>query len=112
MDSKIIGKVTATERVSKHTCTKSQILVRQDMLVRPFDIVKIENSSRLNDEKYSYSFAIIKDLNYISDSASDLANYVSSDFGDVHIDPQKLLALEQTIAIAKSFTTINRWKCQ
>ena len=53
-----------------------------DVIVRPFDIVRIEHLSR-RDGSSSHSFALVKELSYITDSAGHLANYVSSDFGDV-----------------------------
>ncbi len=98
MSNEIIGKVTATER-SPSTCTKVRFWVKENIIIRPFDIVKIENLSRFEDRELSFSYAIIKDLNYVSDSGSDLANYVSSDFGDVSIQPLNS-RLGTTIAIA------------
>ncbi|MGE4421666.1 MAG: ATP-binding protein [Pseudodesulfovibrio sp.] len=75
-----IGRVTATER-NPSTCTSTFFWVRDDVVLRPFDIVKIKH---IQD---SYSYALIRELSYITDSAGHLANYVSADFGDTNISP-------------------------
>jgi hypothetical protein len=80
-NNECIGKVTATEN-KPTTCTTVQFWLHHDVIVRPFDIVRIEHISARGDAP-SYSFALVKELSYITDSAGHLANYVSSDFGDV-----------------------------
>jgi hypothetical protein len=77
-----IGKVTATEN-KPTTCTTVHFWLHPDIIIRPFDIVRIEHISKHGNAN-SYSFAIVKELSYITDSAGHLANYVSSDFGDVN----------------------------
>lgn len=79
-----IGKVTATES-NPSTCTTVRFWLERNVIIRPFDIVRIEHVSESNEK--SYSFAIVKELSYITDSAGHLANYVSSDFGDIDADP-------------------------
>jgi DNA helicase HerA-like ATPase len=81
MQDKPIGKVTATEKCPT-SCSGVRFWVHDDVVIRPFDIVRIPH---LNG---SLSYAIVKDLSYITDSGGDLANYVSSDFGNVNIEPQ------------------------
>ncbi len=78
-----IGKVTATEN-KPTTCTTVHFWLHDDVIVRPFDIVRIEHISARKDAA-SHSFALVKELSYITDSAGHLANYVSSDFGDVNV---------------------------
>lgn len=78
-----IGKVTATEN-KPTTCTTVHFWIHDDVIVRPFDIVRIGHISAHKDNT-SYSFALVKELSYITDSAGHLANYVSSDFGDVNV---------------------------
>ncbi|NHJ86817.1 MAG: ATP-binding protein [Asgard group archaeon] len=85
-DSKCIGKVTATEN-KPSTCSTVQFWLKDDVLVRPFDIVRIKHISS-NESDYSYTYAMIKDLHYITDSVGHLANYVSSDFGDIDTNPR------------------------
>nr|VFK10637.1 MAG: hypothetical protein BECKLPF1236A_GA0070988_1004112 [Candidatus Kentron sp. LPFa]VFK26735.1 MAG: hypothetical protein BECKLPF1236C_GA0070990_1003814 [Candidatus Kentron sp. LPFa] len=80
---KTIGKVTATEN-KPTTTTTVYFWLHHDVIVRPFDIVRIEHISKnKNSASPSHSFALVKELSYITDSAGHLANYVSSDFGDV-----------------------------
>jgi hypothetical protein len=80
-----IGKVSATEK-DPSSCTELRFWVKQDVIVRPFDIVKAEHLSKTNGGK-SASYAMVQDLLYKTDSAGDLASFVSSDFGDVSISP-------------------------
>ena len=88
-----IGKVTATER-SPTSCSTVNFWVREDEVIRPFDIVRIPHL------KDSLSYAIVKDLTYITDSAGHLANFVSSDFGQVEAEPQNV-RMGTTIAEAE-----------
>ena len=88
-----IGKVTATER-SPTSCSSVNFWVHKDVVIRPFDIVRIPH---LQD---SLSYAIVKDLTYITDSAGHLANFVSSDFGQVETEPQNV-RMGTTIAEAE-----------
>ena len=76
-----IGKVTATEK-SPTSCSTVHFWVHEDVVIRPFDIVRIPHLQG------SLSYAIVKDLEYITDSAGHLANFVSSDFGQVEAEPQ------------------------
>lgn len=80
LDDNIIGKVSATE--SKPTsCSTLRFWVDRDAVIRPFDIVRIPHL------RGSYTYAIVTDLQYITDSPSHLTNYVSSDFGDLEAQP-------------------------
>jgi hypothetical protein len=88
-----IGKVTATER-SPTSCGTANFWVREGVVIRPFDIVRIPH---IQD---SLSYAIVKDLTYITDSAGHLANFVSSDFGQVEVEPQNV-RMGTTIAEAE-----------
>lgn len=80
-----IGKVTATHD-KPTTCTTVNFWMKPDVVIRPFDIVRIEHISRNGNGK-SHSCAIVRELSYITDSMGHLANYVSSDFGDVTAKP-------------------------
>jgi hypothetical protein len=83
--NKCIGKVTATEN-KPTTCTCVYFWLSPEVIIRPFDIVRIEHICA-NGEGRSYSYAIVRELSYITDSAGHLANYVSSDFGDISARP-------------------------
>ena len=85
LENRGIGKVTATEN-KPTTCNTVNFWLHNDVIIRPFDIVRIEHISRNRNNK-SYSYAIVKDLSYITDSVGHLANYVSSDFGDINAAP-------------------------
>jgi len=80
----IIGKVTATES-KPTTCTTVRFWVDGNIFIRPFDIVRIQHRSKQAGPSHSY--AMVTDLSYITDSAGHLANFVSSDFGDVNARP-------------------------
>jgi DNA helicase HerA-like ATPase len=84
--SKTIGKVTATEN-KPTTCNTVRFWVQKDQIIRPFDIVRVNHISR-NGGKSSQTYAMVQDLQYLTDSAGHLANYVSSDFGDLEASPQ------------------------
>jgi DNA helicase HerA-like ATPase len=86
MNTPTIGKVTATE--SKPTsCNTVRFWVHKDIVIKPFDIVRIKHIPLKNGEEASYSYALVQDLQYMTDSAGHLANYVSSDFGDLNAEP-------------------------
>lgn len=80
MMPQVIGKVTATER--KPTSYNSlRFWLAEEQEIRIFDVVRIKHI------KDSYTYAIVKDLQHITDSAGHLASFVSSDFGDVNAQP-------------------------
>ena len=68
------------------TCTTVNFWLHPEVIVRPFDIVRIEHIARTGS-KNSLSYAIVRDLSYITDSVGHLANYVSSDFGNTDVTP-------------------------
>jgi len=81
MSTEIIGKTSATEN-NPTSCNTLRFWVNKDAIIRPFDIVKMKHLNA------SYTYAIVQDLQYLTDSAGHLANYVSSDFGDLVATPQ------------------------
>lgn len=81
MDTNAIGKVTATEN-KPTSCNTVRFWVQKDQVIRTFDIVRIPHL------KDSHTYAIVQDMQYITDSAGHLANYVSSDFGSLDAQPQ------------------------
>jgi len=93
MEPKVIGKITATER-KPTTYNTIRFWLSEDEEIRIFDVVRIRHV------KDSYTYAIVKDLQYITDSAGDLANYVSSDFGNIDSEPMNK-RLGTTIAEAE-----------
>ena len=83
-ESQPIGKVSATER-DPSSCTSVRFWVKRGVIIRPFDIVKIAQISQGRGPSNTY--AIVQELKYMTDSATHLANYVSSDFGEVQTEP-------------------------
>lgn len=78
-ENKLIGKVIATE--SKPTTIDNfYFWTKQDLILNPFDVIKIEHINN------SVSYGVIEEISHITDSASFLSNYISSDFGDTACD--------------------------
>lgn len=99
MSQQMIGKITATEN-RPTSCNTLRFWVHQDVVIRPFDVVRVRHISRDQKGGASYTYAIVQDLQYITDSVSHLANYVSSDFGSLLEEPQNK-RLGTTIAEAE-----------
>ena len=78
--AKIIGKVAATEK-NPTTIDEFYFWTNKQRVLNPFDVVKVEH---IED---SVSFGIIEEISHITDSASYLSNFISSDFGDVSTQP-------------------------
>ena len=76
---KKIGKVIATEK-NPSTIDEFYFWTKTDLILNPFDVVKIDH---IRDSK---SFAVIEEISHITDAANFLANYISSDFGDIESD--------------------------
>ena len=78
--AKIIGKVAATEK-NPTTIDEFYFWTNKQRILNPFDVVKVEHIEG------SISFGIIEEISHITDSASYLSNFISSDFGDVETKP-------------------------
>lgn len=83
----IIGRVVATER-HPTTSTSLKFWVDDNVNIRPFDIVRVQHISKEASRECSSSYAMITELEYLTDGTGFLASYVSSDFGDVEIQPR------------------------
>lgn len=83
MANNLIGRVVATE---KHPTTIDDFTFWTDpgLILNPFDIVKVEHVNS------SYSYGVIEDIAHITDAASFLTNFISSDFGDVNAEENTL----------------------
>lgn len=82
----IIGRVVATES-SPTTSTTLKFWIDDNVKARPFDVVRIQHIGAAADESSS-SYAMITDLEHLTDGAGFLSSYVSSDFGDVGVSPR------------------------
>lgn len=91
MSNTVIGRVVATE---KHPTTIDDFTFWTDpeLILNPFDIVKVQHVDN------SFSFGVIEDIAHITDAASFLTNFISSDFGDV-------TAEENTLRVGMNYVT-------
>lgn len=73
---KKIGKIIATEKVPT-TVDYFFFWTDKERIIKPFDVIKV---SHLND---SVTFGVVEEISHLTDGASFLAGYISSDFGEV-----------------------------
>ncbi len=74
---KVIGKVSATE---KNPSTIDFFCFWMDSNnddLSPFDVVMVENHNK------SITYAIVEEINHVTDSSSHFASYISSEFGSL-----------------------------
>jgi len=76
---RLIGRIIATEK-NPTTMDKFCFWMEQKEKLNAFDIVKVEHFDG------SFTFGVIENISHITDAASFLTNFISSDFGDVHIE--------------------------
>lgn len=82
-DSKVIGRVLATEKCPT-TIDSFTFWTQSSLILNPFDVVKIQHVNG------SYSYGVIEDIAHITDANSFLTNFISSDFGDVDVEANTL----------------------
>lgn len=82
-ESQRIGKTSATDR-EPNTSDKFILWLAPGVIVNPFDIVEVEQVSH---EGTSRTFGLVTTLEHRTDSTAHLANYISSDFGDLTEEP-------------------------
>jgi len=75
--NRIIGKIAATEKAPT-TIDEFFFWTEKDRILHPFDVVKVEHIQN------SFTFGVIEEISHITDAASYLTSYISSDFGDVN----------------------------
>jgi DNA helicase HerA-like ATPase len=73
---KKIGKIIATEKVPT-TVDEFFFWTDKHLILKPFDVVKVEHI------KNSVTFGVVEEISHLTDGASFLAGYISSDFGEV-----------------------------
>lgn len=81
--SKEIGKTSATDR-DPNTSDRFGFWLAPDVIVNPFDIVEVEQVSH---EGSSKTYGLVTTLEHRTDAPSHLANYISSNFGELAEDP-------------------------
>lgn len=87
----LIGRVLATEK-NPTTIDDFTFWTAPDLILNPFDIVKVQHVNN------SYSYGVIEDIAHITDATSFLTNFISSDFGDV-------TAEENTLRVGMNYVT-------
>ena len=83
----VIGKTSATER-DANSSDKFNFWLAPNVIVNPFDIVQVEHMGQALVEgkatgKPSRSYGLVTTIEHKTDSPNHLANFVSSNFGDV-----------------------------
>lgn len=91
MENNVIGRVLATEK-RPTTIDDFTFWTDPQLILNPFDIVKVQHVNN------SYSYGVIEDIAHITDAASFLTNFISSDFGDVNAE-------ENTLRVGMNYVT-------
>lgn len=80
MSTKIIGKVSATEKYPS-TIDDFYFWTDKKEILSPFDIVKVEH------EQGSITYGVVEEINHVTDAPSHFTSYISCDFGNIETDP-------------------------
>jgi uncharacterized protein len=72
----IIGKVSATQQ-NPTSADEFSFWLKDNIVIAPFDLVAVPNSNN------STTVGVVKEIYHTTDSVNHIANYVSSDFGQV-----------------------------
>ena len=83
MKIKEVGKTSATDK-GPTTSEKFTFWLAPGVIVNPFDIVEVEQVSH---EGKSKTFGLVTTLEHRTDSPTHLANFISSNFGELTEDP-------------------------
>jgi len=78
-----IGKTSATDR-DPNTSDKFTFWLTPEVIVNPFDIVEVE---QVGHEGKSKTFGLVTILEHRTDSPTHLANFISSNFGELIEEP-------------------------
>ena len=77
--TKRIGKVVATEKAPS-TVDEFYFWTDKKLIIKPFDVIKVGHI------KNSITFGVVEEISHLTDSASSLAGFISSDFGDTEAE--------------------------
>lgn len=91
MANTVIGRVLATEK-NPTTIDNFTFWTDPGLILNPFDIVKVQHVNN------SFSYGVIEDIAHITDAASFLTTFISSDFGDVNSE-------ENTLRVGMNYVT-------
>ena len=92
MANNVIGRVVATEK-RPTTIDDFTFWTDSNLILNPFDIVKVQHVNG------SFSYGVIEDIAHITDAASFLTDFISSDFGDVDVECNTLRVGIDTLKI-------------
>src|SRR3970040_1620951 len=81
----LIGKTSATER-DAITSDKFSFWLPDEVIVNPFDIVAVEQVNQA-DQGPSTTYGLVTTLEHRTDAPNHLANYISSNFGELGEEP-------------------------
>lgn len=80
-----VGRTSATER-EPITSEKFSFWLPDEVIVNPFDIVAVEQVNQ-PDQPSSRSYGLVTTLEHRTDAPSHLANFISSNFGQLDEEP-------------------------
>jgi DNA helicase HerA-like ATPase len=80
-----LGRTSATEREAI-TSEKFSFWLADDVIVNPFDIVAVEQVNQPGQEN-SRTYGLVTTLEHRTDAPNHLANYISSNFGQLDEEP-------------------------
>ncbi len=100
MESKIIGRVIATEK-NPTTMDEFTFWTDSNLKLHAFDIVKVKHVDG------SFSYGVIKNISHITDAQSFLTGFISSDFGNVELDAPTLRVGMNYVQAAVSYNDAN-----
>jgi hypothetical protein len=80
-----VGRTSATEREAI-TSEKFSFWISDDVIVNPFDIVAVEQVNQPGQES-SHTYGLVTVLEHRTDAPNHLANYISSNFGQLDEEP-------------------------
>ena len=80
-----VGRTSATER-DPNTSDKFSFWLPQEVIVNPFDIVEVDQIGTGKQGK-SKTYGLVTTLEHRTDSPTHLANYISSNFGELDEEP-------------------------
>ena len=83
MPPESIGKTTATE-ISANSVSDFQFWIKPGTIINPFDFVSVEHVMNTR------TVGLVKEMKAITDAPSHLSNFVSSEFGNVTVEPNTL----------------------
>jgi hypothetical protein len=84
----LVGKTSATER-DAITSEKFAFWLPDQVIVNPFDIVAVEQVNQA-DEAASKTYGLVTILEHRTDAPNHLANYISSNFGELGEEPNTI----------------------